>query len=321
MLVINETDIGRAVSMHDLIMAIEQAYILYEFEEYQMPSRNHIFDHENTFLLMPCTANHSFGTKIVSVFPNNKKCPVTQGIVVLNDRNNGQMKALLNGTIITGLKTGAVGGAAIKYLSRKNVHTVGLIGTGYQGLYQLVATCAVREIKQIYLYNRTSTKLIAFINTLKNHISTNIEIHIADHTRELVEQSEIIITATSAHEPVLPNDSNIFNGKLIIGIGSFQPHMREFPKNLYINLKNIYIDTLDAKHESGDIVVPLKEKWLDDSQIVSFSKVITKKITPQQNSDCPTVFKSTGMALFDLVCAERIYEKAIQHRIGAFLEL
>lgn len=321
MLVLNEKDIKHAVSMNDLMAAIEQAYTLYEKNLYEMPARNNIADKENTYLLMPCIANQTIGTKIVSVFPNNKDSPVTQGIVILTNRENGTTKALLNGTILTGLKTAAVGGVAIKYLSSENVRTVGLIGTGYQGLFQLIATCSVRKIKHIYLYNRTSSRLPSFIKALNEQLTTDVEIHVVDNTLELVKQSEVIITATSAYDPVLPNDSMIYNGKLIIGIGSYQPHMREFPQNLYLNLDSLYIDTFDAKHESGDIIDPIKKQWITESQLISFSKVITQKVLPQITNDHPNVFKSTGMALFDLVCAECIYEKAIQNQVGHYLSL
>ncbi|MGE8203127.1 ornithine cyclodeaminase family protein [Heyndrickxia sp. NPDC080065] len=321
MLVLNEQDILRTISMEDMIDTIEHAYMLYENEQYEMPLRSHISDHENTYLLMPCVADHTIGIKIVSVFPNNYEFPVTQGIIILTDRKNGATKAILNGTLLTGLKTGAVSGAAIKYLSTKSAKTVGLIGTGYQGLYQLIATCTVRDIQDIYLYNRTSSKLPSFIDTLKNHLKPNVQIHITDNTLELVKQSEIIITSTSAHDPVLPNISNIYNGKLIVGIGSYQPHMREFPESLYMNLENLFIDTHDAKHETGDIIDPINNQWLNESQVISFSKVVTQRVKPVLTNSCPTVFKSTGMALFDLTCANAIYTKAIEQQIGTFIKL
>lgn len=321
MLILNENDICQAVTMIELIQAIEEAYVLYEGNDFNMPVRNQVPDKENTLFLMPCVAKGSTGTKIVSVFPNNREHPVTQAVVVLNDRATGSTKAILNGTVLTGLKTGAVGGAAIKYLTPSNAQTVGLIGTGFQGMYQLLAACAVRDIKHIYLYNRTSSKLLSFVQSLKNHLAREVEIHIVESELELVEKSEIIITSTTSHSPVLPDRESIFNGKLIVGIGSYQPQMREFPESVYKNLESLYIDTLDANHETGDIIDPLNNQWLDKSQVISFSKVITEKVKPDLTDQRPVVFKSTGMALFDLIVADAIYEKALQLKIGQFVNL
>ncbi|MDQ0214147.1 ornithine cyclodeaminase [Oikeobacillus pervagus] len=321
MLVLNEANLLQATSMKEIIDVVEDAYTLYDKGQFQMPIRNQIRDQDNSFLLMPCIANQSIGTKIVSVFPNNKKKLVTQGIVVLNDRKDGSIKALLNGTLLTGLKTGAVGGVAIKHLSPSNVQSVGLIGTGYQGLYQLMGASVVRDIQHIYLYNRSPSKLPAFIHNLQNLLHSKQKIHVVESPLELVQQAEIIITSTSANSPVLPNVEGLFNGKLIIGIGSYQPHMREFPDQLYTNIKQIFIDTIDAKKETGDLIDPLQNQWVHPSQVIPFSEVVTKKVVPTISDEYPTVFKSTGMALFDLLVAEKMYEKAVQKQIGEYVNL
>lgn len=316
MKILNEIDINHAASINDIIHAIEEAYVLYEDNLFQMPLRSHVQDSDNVLLLMPCVAKDAVGTKLVSVNPSNIEQPVTQGVFVLNDRTTGTPKALLNGTLLTGLKTGAVGGTAIKYLATPEAKSVGLVGTGYQGLYQIAAACSVRDIKEINLFNRTPSKLPNFIESLKKLVPSDATIQIASSRFELVKDSDIIITSTSSISPVLPEDEQIFNGKLIIGIGSYLPHMREFSDTIYKNLDYLYVDTLDSIKESGDIIQPLQNNWLDSSKVVAFSKIVTSKITPIYSSERPTVFKSTGMALFDLIVADAIYRKAIEKGIG-----
>ncbi|MGG0657016.1 ornithine cyclodeaminase family protein [Rummeliibacillus pycnus] len=321
MLILNEKDILQAVTMNDVILAIEEAYVLYESNDFQMPLRNQMTDQDNTMLLMPCVAKDSTALKIVHVFPNNHEYPVTQGVMMLNDRENGTIKGILNGTVLTGIRTGAIGGVAIKYLAPENASSVGLIGTGFQGLHQLIAACTVRNIKDIYLYNRTASKLPSFVQALKNKIAKEIEIHIVSSTSELVDLADIIVTATTSNSPVLPTIQNAFNGKLIIGIGSYQPQMREFSETIYKNVDFLYVDTLDAIQESGDVIDPIQHNWLVESQVISLSKVITQKIHPTFSEHRPTVFKSTGMALFDLVVANVIYEKALNKQIGQYVNL
>ncbi|MGM7636869.1 ornithine cyclodeaminase family protein [Bacillus sp. Hm123] len=321
MLIISEKDMSDTICIGEMIDSIEHAYHLYEQQAFQMNTRTHISLNSNTFLLMPCVANHFLGTKIVSVFPNNQNLPVTQGVMLLADRETGETKAMLNGTLLTNLRTGAIGGAAIRHLAAPYAHSVGLIGTGVQGLYQLLATCHERDIQDIYLYNRTPKKTAVFSKDLKQRIAPHIRIHTENKLDKVVEQSDIIITATTSETPVLPNRSTIYNGKLIIGIGSFQPHMRELPDELFKEASSIFIDTQDASFESGDIIDPIQNEWINESQVMPFSQVITNKIKPMIDPEKPTIFKSTGSALFDVVTAETIYYKAIQKGIGQKIAL
>lgn len=321
MLLLNAEDIMQAVTMNEVIQAIEEAYLLYENSLFTMPLRTQIQDSHNTLLLMPCIAEDYTGLKIVNVYPNNIEYPVTQGTMILYNRENGLIKGILNGTLLTGIRTGAIGGTAIKHLADPNANSIGLVGTGYQGLFQLIAACTVLDIQHIYLWNRTQSKIPSFIEKLQTQLANNIEIHVVDEPLELVNKSAIIVTSTTSNDPVLPNIKNVYNGKLIIGIGSYQPQMREFPDSLYNNLDFLYVDTLDALHESGDLIDPIHHNWITEAQVVAFSKVTSTKIKPTISKNHPTVFKSTGMALFDLIVANKIIEKAHHLQIGQNISL
>ncbi|KMY52781.1 ornithine cyclodeaminase [Bacillus sp. FJAT-27231] len=321
MLLLSEKHMQQAASMADIIEAVKTAYEIYDKEQFQMDARTHLSHNEDTLLLMPCYANQSFGTKIVSVFPHNRSSPVTQGMMILTDGNNGTTKALLNGTYLTGLRTGALGGLAARYLAPEDAHSVGLIGTGVQGFYQLAAICLERPIQDIYLFNRTPEKAAAFSEKIKSHISPHVNIHIKHQPDEVISRADMIVTATTSHTPVLPNDPGLYNGKLVIGVGSFQPCMRELPEELFKKADHLFIDTLDAIQESGDVIDPLKSRWLTESQVIPFSSVVTSKVTPPLSTEKPIVFKSTGMALFDVIAASVIYEKAVEQGIGLEVEL
>ena len=104
----------------------------------------------------------------------------------------------------------------------------------------------------------------------------------------------------------------MLRGKHFIGIGSYKPAVREFPRALYNLLETIYIDTDHALKESGDLIVPLQEKWITKDQIKTLGKYIIKP-TPRSET---TFFKSVGMALFDVCAAKLIYEKATQKGRG-----
>lgn len=321
MLLLSEKHMQRAAEMADIIEAVETAYKLYDKEQFQMDARTHIASEDNTLLLMPCYAHQLFGTKIVSVFPKNQSQPVVQGTMMLIDGMNGQTKALLNGTYLTGLRTGALGGLAVRYLAPATASSVGLIGTGVQGFYQLLAICLERNIQDIYLFNRTPEKAATFSETIQSHLSPYINIHVENELNKVISRSDILVTATTSSTPVLPNKPGVYDGKLIVAVGSFQPHMRELPEQLFKQADFLFIDTLDAIQESGDVIDPLKTGWFTQSQIIPFSSVVTGKANLQLNTEKPLIFKSTGMALFDVVAASAIYEKAVQQEIGLKVEL
>ena len=140
MLILNQQATLQAATYTEILAAAEKAILLYETEAYYMPNRPHFDYGQNTLLLMPCFDSQRFGTKIVSVFPENrfKNLPSIYGSMLLNDGNTGQPLTLMNAATLTALRTGAVGGVSIKYMTPDNATTLGIVGTGIQGLYQAI---------------------------------------------------------------------------------------------------------------------------------------------------------------------------------------
>ncbi len=118
----------------------------------------HVQDGDNTLLLMPCFTGDAIATKLVTIFPNNQTHPTLHGLVVLNSNETGEVKGVLNGSFLTGMRTGAIGGSAVRHLAREDAASLAVIGTGTQGFYQAIAACTERPIKHIYLYNRSNEK-------------------------------------------------------------------------------------------------------------------------------------------------------------------
>ncbi len=249
----------------------------------------------------------------------NFKCRLACKFVILNDHENGEMKSLLDGSFLTGFRTGAIGGSAVRHLAKTDDTKLAIIGTGVQGLYQAIAACTERSITDIYLYNRSFNKLPSFIESLKPWLTKDIDIHSMKSVDKAIEHADIIITSTTSKVPVLPNNPKLLKNKLIIGIGSFQPTMREFPKILYQLTDHLFIDTHDAIKESGDITTPLENNWITKDSIQAMSTYITSntKLTLQQ--DKTIIFKSTGMALFDVVVSNLIYQRALEKGVGTQL--
>lgn len=314
MLYLNKNDMMKAISMKDVIDAIDTAYEIYQSKQFQMPTRMQVTDEDNTLLLMPCFTKDAIDTKLITSFPNNTNHPVLHGLVILNSQENGEIMAIIDGSFMTAFRTGAIGGSAIRHLAKNDAATLAIIGTGAQGLYQAVAACTERSITDIYLYNRTLEKIPPFIASLQQMIDGRIKIHATDSAKEAITHAGIIITATTSREPVLPDIPELLTSKLIIGIGSFQPDMREFPRSLYQLVDTIFVDTEDAVAESGDIAIPLEKNWMNLESVQNMASFTNSK---KQIQDGKTiVFKSTGMALFDIVVTNLVYQRALKKGIG-----
>lgn len=320
MLYLSEQAIRDAVTMKDVIDAIDATYELYSKNEFQMPERLQVKEGDNTLLLMPSVIENAIGTKLVTIFPNNKEHPTLHGLVILNDSNTGQIKSLLEGSFLTGMRTGAIGGSAVRHLTDESVSKLALIGTGVQGLYQAIAACTERKFTDIYLYNRSPDKIPAFKEELKSWIGEDITLHTATTQEDAVRDAEVIITATTSTEPVLPDDKELLKDKVVIGVGSFQPAMREFPQSLYEVTDKIYLDTEHAIEESGDLIHPLEQGWIKEDQLKNMANFLSDKELVQKKKGRSVIFKSTGMALFDVVVADIIYKKAVEKGVGEKLD-
>ena len=106
---------------------------------------------------MPCYTEKSLGTKMLTIFPENSKLglPSIDGLVILNDLETGKTLSVMDGQTVTAFRTGAVGGVGIRHLSRKDCHTVGIIGAGVQGFHLALYACAARDIHTVYIYNHS----------------------------------------------------------------------------------------------------------------------------------------------------------------------
>ncbi len=296
---------------------IESAYATDLKGNYYMPNRMHVNSGPNTLLYMPCFTDNYFGTKILSLFPENirKNEPVISGIVILNNAETGIPVAILDGAVVTGLRTGAVGGVAIRHTAPDDIESLGLIGSGTQGFYQVYFACTARpSIKEIYIYDLSVSNMENLREKLQNTFP-ELAIKLSESCTDLLKKTNLIITATPSTEPVLPDKPELLQNKHYIGIGSYKPDMREYPKAIYGLAKNVFIDTEHGFEESGDLITPLQNKWVDQDCFVKMGELIKNK-DKYETKTGTTFFKSVGMALFDITVSTYIYEQALLNGLG-----
>jgi ornithine cyclodeaminase/alanine dehydrogenase-like protein (mu-crystallin family) len=322
MLILSEQDVLASVTCADMVAAVEESFLSYEKKDFTMPHRMHIDHGNNTLLLMPCFGRDYFSTKLVSVFPGNAgtEIPVVNGVVVLNDMNNGEPLALINGRVLTALRTGAVGAVGIRHLSPANALKAGIVGTGVQALYQVLSAATVRELTDLYILATRPEKGQAFADRVGAYLPA-LRTHVVKSAEELLTEAEIIITATTSSNPVLPENESLLAGKHFVGVGSFKPDVREFPDSLYRLIDKIYVDVDHAATESGDVVWPLKQGWIAPDRIETLGSFILNEKEKEKVRQNTTFYKSVGMALFDLFAARMIYAKAVEKGLGLRITL
>lgn len=301
MIYLSKKDMLEMLDYKRMISSIEKAYEIQASGHFTMPDRLHIHDRENTLLYMPCLIETSYATKLVSVIPDNKNkgMPVVSGLVILNDRETGQVNAIMDGQMLTAIRTGAVGGTAVKYLAKKHSKVLGIIGCGVQGYYQCLFALQVHDFDAIVLYDAHGYH--------KGFNQMNVKYALSADA--LVDEADVIITATTSYEPVFMNPH--VKDKIFIGIGSFKPDMREYSDAFIEQMDIILTDTPFAKEESGDLKIPLTKG------IISASDILTFNLKGYKGT---VFFKSVGMALFDNLVAEAIYELACTKKLGLELE-
>ncbi len=260
MIVHDSNAIENAAPISAWVNAIEEAFVDTANGLIEVPQRLHLDRGENTLLLMPCFGEKYFSTKLVSVFPENlkKKKPMIYGSVVLNDGETGEPLAVLDGSKLTAMRTAAVGSVGIKYLAPQGATTLGIVGLGIQGFHQALFACQQRAIGQLFILDRSKSIMNRFKERF-NAFYKDVEVIPCTNAMDLCRASEIIITATGSHQPVVPDKGAWWHGKTIIAIGSYKPVMREIPDDVFTDLSQLFVDTLHGLTEAGDLVEPYEE--------------------------------------------------------------
>ena len=319
MLILNENDMKKTIRYEQVMDTVEDAYRIFQSGNFFMPHRPVISHGKNTLLYMPCFMDGCFGTKFLTLFPENpgKGHPFIDGLMLFNDQKTGKTLAILDAKFLTALRTGAAGGVGIRYFSRPDNKSVGIIGAGHQGFFQAIYASAARNIKDIYLFDTCKKDFETYTENLRKELQVSApNIHICKSVEELLENSEIVITATPATSPVVPDNPDLLRGKCFIAIGSYKQEMRELPNAIWGLVDHVYTELPFAMEESGDLSQPLADGLLKKAQVKFIGEWLSQEQRPLPQAGETSYFKSVGMGLLDLTVAQLIYNEALKLKIG-----
>nr|WP_291651349.1 ornithine cyclodeaminase family protein [Clostridium sp.] len=329
MVILREEDMKNIFTMSDAIQADKDALEIYSKNGADIPLRVNINvpESEGQSLYMPGYAadTNALGVKIVSVYPKNIEKGLTSvpATMVLVNNQTGEVCSLMDGTFLTRIRTGAVSGAATDILSRKDSKVFALFGTGGQAETQLEAVLNVRDIEVVKVYDISEERRNSFVKNMSEKFGEKFSVKIvaAKSSDDAIYDADIITVVTTSKKPV-------FNGKLVKkgahvnGVGSYTPDMQEIDEDLVCTAK-VYVDTRDGVfNESGDLIVPVnKGIYSFDKVVGELGEVILSKVQGRENEDEITFFKTVGSSVLDVVTARRIYEKALENKVGEIVKL
>ena len=308
MLLLNGEQINETITMADVIDALEKYYVEDGEKDAYVPERLFLNDRENTALLMPSFYQNYYGAKCIGIAPGNVKLnePTLQGLFLLFDRERMEPLGVFDARTITAMRTGAASGLSIKYLANPQAKTVGIFGTGDQGWSHLQAAVTVRPIEKVLVNNRSQARLEAFLEKARKHYP---DLDIRPSTpEEIAEQADIVVTTTTSVEPVIPFVEGIdWKGRHIAASGAFKAHMQEVPDFLIEQADRIFVDSYAAYEECGEMR-KAKEIGQDESRVQTLKQLVKQgEATYIENQ--LTLYKSVGMAIFDIITAKLIYER------------
>ncbi|MFV3011392.1 ornithine cyclodeaminase family protein [Clostridium botulinum] len=329
MLILTAEDIKKVFTMKDAIEADKEAFRLYSTNKAEVPLRTNINipKYNGTSLFMPGYIEEldTAGIKIVSVFPENVKLgkPAVPAQMILLDGKTGEVSAIMDGTYLTQLRTGASAGAATDILAKEDSKIGALIGTGGQALCQLEALLAARNLEIVKVYSRNLENVKAFVEEAKEKLGNyGTEIIGVNSSDEAIETADVITVVTTATSPVF-DGKKVKKGAHINGVGSYMKHMQEIDEYTISRADKIYLDSKDAVlSEAGDFIIPLQKGIITEDTITGeLGQVISKTIEGRKSESEITLFKSVGIAVQDVVTAYKIYEKAIENKVGKEIEI
>ncbi len=289
---LDEDAIRSLLPLEDLIPAMEQALIDFSSGRVLQPVRSivPVPQHNGLMGLMPAVYGDLMGTKLVNVYPNNVQRGLTthQAMMVLFDSTSGVPLAVMDGRLITELRTAAVSAVATKLLSPAKVSTLAILGSGVQARAHFRALSLVRKFSDVRVWSRNAANASALAKAIGARTCS---------VEDAVRGADVIVTVTNSPEPVLRGNW-LQPGALVNAVGAVGPSRRELDSEAMRGAAVIVDSREAALQESGDVLLAKANIYAELGELLSAAK-------PPPHAEV-TVFKSLGIAVEDLASARLV---------------
>ena len=240
-------------------------------------------------------------------------------LVPLYEMATGELLALIEADYMGQLRTGAASGVATKYLARKDARVAAIIGTGGQARTQLEAVAAVRKLESARAYGRDAAKREKFCKEMSERLG--IPVLPCASSREAVHGADIVSTATTTSQPVV-NGADLTRGVHLNAIGANHAHKRELDDEAVASADVIVVDSVEqSRQEAGDLIIAFHGDEICWTGVKKLSEVVSGKASGRTSDTEVTLFKSNGIASWDLAVAMKVYAIAREKKLGRELPL
>jgi len=313
-LLIRAADVARACSMPEAIDAVAEGFAALSDGRATVPVRASVPLRDGAVALaMPASlaGGPYYSVKVVTVASGNatRGLPAVLASVALGDAATGTLLALIDGTSLTALRTGAGGGVAARALARKDASVLALFGAGVQARTQLLAAAAVRKLRDARVVGRDAGRVARFVEWARGEASlAGVAVGASDAGAALA-GADIVVTATSSSTPVF-DGRGLGQGVHVTAVGAFTPEMRELDDATLRGARIFVDERAAALAEAGEL------RGLTSGDVVEIGEVLAGTAPGRRSQDERTLFKSVGNAIQDLVVASRVYERARELGLG-----
>jgi len=240
-------------------------------------------------------------------------------LVPLYEMATGDLLALIEADYMGQLRTGAASGVATKYLARQNARVAAIIGTGGQARTQLEAVAAVRKLASARAYGRDAARREKFCKEMSERLG--IPVHPSSSAQEAVRGADIVSTATTTSQPVL-SGADLAPGAHLNAIGANHAHKRELDDEAVASADVIVVDSVEqSRQEAGDLIIAFHGDESCWTGVKKLSEIVAGRTSGRTSDGELTLFKSNGIASWDLAVAMKVYALALEKKLGRELPL
>ena len=323
---LTRSDVESLLDMPAAIEAVADAYRLIYLGQAELPVRSNIpvARHAGSLMTMPAYLGgdvDALGAKLITFYDTNpaqRNLPAIQGKIVLFDPETGALQALIEAGLLTAMRTGAAGGVAARYLARADARTLTIFGSGAQAPYQVEAVLCERAIERVLVLSRQHSHAERMAARLAQRFGIKAEA--ATEVEEAVRAADILVTATSAHEPLF-DGALLRRGTHVSGIGSHLPEASEVDVTTLRRAKVVVDQLSSCLAEAGDIIKPIGAGLYDRGKIhAEIGAIIAGERAGRSDESEITFFKSVGLAAQDVAVARAVYLRALAQGVGVELE-
>jgi ornithine cyclodeaminase/alanine dehydrogenase len=313
-LVLTRADVEQVATMELAVFAVERAFVGFGRGEANMPPKVYlpVEGHDGDFRAMPARLGDAVGIKWVNVHPQNRRrfgLPTVMAVYVLNDPATAFPLAIMDGTLLTALRTGAAGAVASKYLAQTAPRTISFIGCGTQAFALHGTHQVVFERFESLAYDRNAATAERFSDQVGARIVS----------LEEAARADIVCTATPSRTPFIQAHW-VQPGAHINAMGADAPGKQELSSET-LKTADVYIDDIHQATGSGEINVPIANGDFTVDEIAGTLGEVVAGVQPKPDLETTTIFDSTGLAVQDVSLARAIYEAAKSRSIGAEIDL